>query len=623
MISIRTESFLTRDSFASVRRDGRVNKLRSFRNNTNVKTNTSDNKTSDEIIVRELLKQRSFRRRNKSFRGELSAKAVRDDKYDNDSRADEDEESNELYAWEVGGPNDVEIQHLINIYKGQKPLQAIQTSFCAPHSKTCVVPNKKGADDSEELQKSRRFLRRAGKKAQNVKFYVDPGDRVVLHSLAFATSLSPDSTCEIPDEEDENENNDSNDNNLSSCSFTPQWVVRAGPREKVYFDPNDVHAAIVTCGGLCPGINDVIRSIVGTLEEGYGVKKISGIRYGFSGFWEEGFENVQLTKKAVKQAHKSGGSILGSARGGGDVDKIVDSILRQGINMLFVIGGNGSHAGANAISAECARRGSLVSVVGVPKTIDNDILLLDKTFGFDTAVEEAQKAIQAATIEAQSALRGVGVVKLMGRQSGFISMYATLASGDVDVCLIPEADFDVHGEFGVIEHVKDLLDEQGYAVVVIAEGAGQEYVKVGGTDAGGNPLLGDIGPWLCKEIKKSTKCDVKYIDPTYMVRGCVANAHDAIMCNVLGQNAVHGAFAGFTGITVGYVNTHCVYLPIPMIIEKERLVDPKGRMWHRMLTSTGQPDFREDDDEDDEEDDDSTNIAQGGINKEVFAPVPK
>ncbi|CAL6288215.1 unnamed protein product [Bathycoccus prasinos] len=486
----------------------------------------------------------------------------------------------------------------------EKPLKPLQTSFCAPHSKTCLPRHNKTT--------TRRYFR--SDKKSNVKFFVDPGDRVVLHSLAFATSLSPDSTCELPTEADEGI---SSYENTSSCTFTPQWVVRAGPREKVYFAPEEVHAAIVTCGGLCPGINDVIRSIVGTLEEGYGVSKISGIQYGFSGFWEEGFENIELSKKAVRKAHKQGGSILGSARGGGDVDKIVDSILRQGINMLFVIGGNGSHAGANAISAECARRGSLVSVVGVPKTIDNDILLLDKTFGFDTAVEEAQKAIQAATIEAQSALRGVGVVKLMGRQSGFISMYATLASGDVDICLIPEVDFDVHGENGVIEHVKDLLDEQGHCVLVIAEGAGQEFVKVSGTDAGGNPLLGDIGPWLCKEIKKETKCDVKYIDPTYMVRGCVANAHDAIMCNVLGQNAVHGAFAGFTGITIGYVNTHCVYLPIPMIIEKERLVDPKGRMWHRMLTSTGQPDFKEYDDDEDEDASKENNIPD----KEIFEPV--
>ena len=549
----------------------------------------------------------------RTFRAVAAAAKEEEEEEGVDDDDDDDDDAyyaQEKYDWEVGGPNDVPIPHLMNIYKGGKPLEPLQTSFCAPHSKTCLPRN----------NTTRRYF--STDKKSNVRFFVDPGDRVVLHSLAFATSLSPDSTCEAPTEADEN-TQPSYMKSSAICRFTPQWVIRAGPREKVYFAPEEVHAAIVTCGGLCPGINDVIRSIVGTLEEGYGVSKISGIRYGFSGFWEDGFENMELSKKVVKKAHKQGGSILGTARGGGDVDKIVDSILRQGINMLFVIGGNGSHAGANAISAECARRGSLVSVVGVPKTIDNDILLLDKTFGFDTAVEEAQKAIQAATIEAQSALRGVGVVKLMGRQSGFISMYATLASGDVDICLIPEVDFDVHGENGVIEHVKDLLDEQGHCILVIAEGAGQEFVKVSGTDAGGNPLLGDIGPWLCKEIKESTKCDVKYIDPTYMVRGCVANAHDAIMCNVLGQNAVHGAFAGFTGISIGYVNTHCVFLPIPMIIEKERLVDPKGRMWHRMLTSTGQPDFKEyeeqeeEEQEEDKEDETELNIPD----KEIFEPM--
>ena len=257
---------------------------------------------------------------------------------------------------------------------------------------------------------------------------------------------------------------------------------------------------------------------------------------------------------------------MGSGRGGGDVTRIVESIVNNGINMVFVIGGNGTHAGANAISEECAKRGVKVSVVGVPKTIDNDILLLDKTFGFDTAVEEAQKAIQAAAIEAQSAYRGVGVVKLMGRQSGFIAMFATLANGEVDCCLIPEIDWAAHGPNGVIEYVRNRLDTQGHAVVVLAEGAGQEFVTSTGADAGGNPKLGDIGRWFCKQLKAEIKCDVKYIDPTYMVRGCVANAHDSIMCTVLGQNAVHGAFAGFTGISVGAVSAHTAFLPIPRMI---------------------------------------------------------
>jgi 6-phosphofructokinase 1 len=376
------------------------------------------------------------------------------------------------------------------------------------------------------------------------------------------------------------------------CEFVPEFAKRAGPRALIYHDPAEVHAAIVNCGGLCPGINDVVRSIVTTLEVGYGVTKISGVRYGFGGFWRDGVETMRLTRKNTSGLQRQGGSVIGTGRGGGDVPKIVDSIEAQGMNMLFVIGGNGSHAGANAISDECARRGLKVSVVGIPKTIDNDILHIDKTFGFDTAVEEAQKAIKAAAVEAKSALNGVGVVKLMGRQSGFIALHASLANGEVDVCLIPEVDFAMEGSSGVVQHIKSLLEKQGHAIVVVAEGAGQEYVTgADGTDAGGNPILGDIGPWFVKRLKAEMSCDVKYIDPTYMLRGIKANAHDSIYCTVLGQNAVHGAFAGYTGISIGMVNTHAVFLPIPRLIERERLVDPDGRMWHRLLTSTGQPDF--------------------------------
>ena len=229
--------------------------------------------------------------------------------------------------------------------------------------------------------------------------------------------------------------------------------------------------------------------------------------------------------------------------------------------------------------------------MGIPKTIDNDILLLDKTFGFDTAVEEAQRALRAASIEAKSAYRGVGVVKLMGRQSGFITMYASIASGEVDVTLIPEVPFTMDGPNGVMAHLRYLLEAQGHAIVCLAEGAGQEFVPSSGMDASGNPILGDVGPWFCKRVKAELKADVKYIDPTYMVRGCTANAGDKVYCNILGQNAAHAGMAGFTACSVGQVNTHYVYLPIPMLIEKPRYVDPHSRMYSRLLASTGQPDF--------------------------------
>lgn len=353
----------------------------------------------------------------------------------------------------------------------------------------------------------------------------------------------------------------------------------------------------MTCGGLCPGLNDVIRQIVITLEI-YGVKKIVGIPFGYRGFTDQSLDEMPLSRKVVQNIHLSGGSLLGVSRGGPTVTEIVDSIQERGINMFFVLGGNGTHAGANAIHEECCRRRLKVAVVGVPKTIDNDMLLMDKTFGFDTAVEEAQRAIYAAYIEARSAYHGIGVVKLMGRSSGFIAMQASLASGQIDICLIPEIPFKLHGPQGVLSHLKYLLETKGSAVVCVAEGAGQDLLqKTNATDASGNTILGDIGAHIQLETKKFFKgigypADVKYIDPTYMIRACPANASDAILCTVLGQNAVHGAFAGYSGFTVGICNTHYVLFPIPEVIAQSMVVDSNSRMWHRCLTSTQQPDFR-------------------------------
>ncbi|CAH9094975.1 unnamed protein product [Cuscuta epithymum] len=409
--------------------------------------------------------------------------------------------------------------------------------------------------------------------------YVNNNDRVLLKTIYYSSPTSAGAECIDP-----------------CCTWVEQWVHRAGPREKIYYKPEEVKAAIVTCGGLCPGLNDVIRHIVITLEI-YGVNKIVGIPFGYRGFSDDGLSEMPLSRKVVQNIHLSGGSLLGVSRGGPKLSDIVDNIEQRGINMLFVLGGNGTHAGANAIHDECLKRQLKVAVVGVPKTIDNDIMLMDKTFGFDTAVEEAQRAINSAYIEAHSAYRGIGVVKLMGRSSGFIAMHASLASGQIDICLIPEVPFNLHGPHGVLRHLKYLLETKGSAVLCVAEGAGQIFLeKTNAKDASGNAVLGDIGVYIQQEIKKYFKeigapADVKYIDPTYMIRACRANASDGILCTVLGQNAVHGAFAGYSGITVGICNTHYVYFPIPEVISHARCIDPNSRMWHRCLTSTGQPDF--------------------------------
>ncbi|XP_074592421.1 ATP-dependent 6-phosphofructokinase 6-like [Curcuma longa] len=375
---------------------------------------------------------------------------------------------------------------------------------------------------------------------------------------------------------------------------------RAGPRQRVYFESDDVLACIVTCGGLCPGLNTVIREIVCGLSYMYGVNNILGIEGGYRGFYAR--NTIQLSPKSVNDIHKRGGTILGTSRGGHDTSKIVDNIQDRGINQVFIIGGDGTHKGAAAIFEEIRRRCLKVSVVGIPKTIDNDIAVIDKSFGFDSAVEEAQRAINAAHVEAESGENGIGVVKLMGRYSGFIAMYATLASRDVDCCLIPESPFYLEGKGGLFEYIEKTLKEHGHMVIVVAEGAGQDLIaesmkSMEHEDASGNKLLLDVGLWLSQRIKdyfakrQRMVINLKYIDPTYMIRAIPSNASDNVYCTLLAQSAVHGAMAGYTGFTVGLVNGRHTYIPFERVTETGNKVVITDRMWARLLSSTNQPSF--------------------------------
>ncbi|KAF5815210.1 putative 6-phosphofructokinase [Helianthus annuus] len=376
---------------------------------------------------------------------------------------------------------------------------------------------------------------------------------------------------------------------------------RAGPRQRVYFAPDEVHAAIVTCGGLCPGLNTVIREIVCALYHMYGVTRVLGIDGGYRGFYSK--NTITLTPKFVNDIHKRGGTIIGTSRGGHDKPKIVDSIQDRGINQVYIIGGDGTQKGAAVIYQEVRRRGLKAVVAGIPKTIDNDIPVIDKSFGFDTAVEEAQRAINAAHVEAESAENGIGVVKLMGRYSGFIAMYATLASRDVDLCLIPESPFYLEGEGGLLEYVEKRLKDDGHMVIVVAEGAGQELLAAENSktttaqDASGNKLLQDVGLWLSDKIKAhfakipSMPITLKYIDPTYMIRAVPSNASDNVYCTLLAQSCVHGVMAGYTGFTSGLVNGRQTYIPFNRITEKQNNVVITDRMWARLLSSTNQPSF--------------------------------
>uniref|UniRef100_A0A0D6QVS1 ATP-dependent 6-phosphofructokinase n=1 Tax=Araucaria cunninghamii TaxID=56994 RepID=A0A0D6QVS1_ARACU len=375
---------------------------------------------------------------------------------------------------------------------------------------------------------------------------------------------------------------------------------RAGPRERVYFELDEVRACIVTCGGLCPGLNTVIREIVCGLWHMYGVQDTLGIEAGYRGFYAR--NTIPLTLKVVNDIHKRGGTILGTSRGGHETSKIVDSIQDREINQVYIIGGDGTQRGAAVIYEEIRKRGLKVAVAGIPKTIDNDISVIDKSFGFDTAVEEAQRAINAAHVEAESVENGIGLVKLMGRYSGYIAMYATLASRDVDCCLIPESPFYLEGEGGLYEFVEKRLRENGHMVIVVAEGAGQELVaesmqNMDSRDASGNRLLLDVGLWLSHKLKdyflkdRREVVNLKYIDPTYMIRAIPSNASDNVYCSLLAQSAVHGAMAGYTGFTVGPVNGRHAYIPISRVTESPNRVKTSDRMWARLLSSTNQPSF--------------------------------
>ncbi|KAI5080143.1 hypothetical protein GOP47_0005622 [Adiantum capillus-veneris] len=376
------------------------------------------------------------------------------------------------------------------------------------------------------------------------------------------------------------------------------YFRRAGPSDKVYFKAEEVRACVVTCGGLCPGLNTVIREIVCGLWNQYGVRDIFGIEGGYRGFYAR--NTVPLNPKNVNDIHKRGGTVLGTSRGGHDTSKIVNSIEDRGINQVYIIGGDGTQKGAAAIYKEVRRRGLKVNVTGIPKTIDNDICVIDRSFGFDTAVEEAQRAINAAHTEAESCENGIGLVKLMGRYSGYIAMYATLASRDVDLCLIPEVPFYLEGEGGLYDFVQKRLRENGHMVIVVAEGAGQELVNssesVKARDASGNQLLLDIGLWLSRKLKdryntRKEVLNLKYIDPTYMIRAIPSNAADNVYCTLLAQFGIHGAMAGYSGFTVGPVNGRHCYIPISRVTEMQNRVNISDRMWARLLSSTNQPAF--------------------------------
>ena len=376
----------------------------------------------------------------------------------------------------------------------------------------------------------------------------------------------------------------------------------AGPREKLYFDPSKLRCGLVTCGGLCPGLNDIIRAIVLELFYGYGVNNIFGFKYGLQGFIPKYMHEIMdLKPEIVANIHEMGGSILGSSRGPQPIDEIVDSLERMNIGILFMVGGDGTLMAATKIADAITERGLKISVIGIPKTIDNDIHLVSRSFGFDTAVDVATQAIRSAHNESAAYPNGIGLIKLMGRYSGFIAATATLAQQDVNFVLIPEVDFDLKGPNGLLASLEKRLNQRGHAVIVAAEGAGQKFFENITTerDESGNIRLKDIGLFLKDAIisyfhAKGIDVSLKYIDPSYMIRSLPANANDNVFCSFLGRDAVHAGMAGKTKLLVGRWNNHFVHIPMSASAGKRKKIDPREKLWLGVLGATGQGSLKND-----------------------------
>jgi 6-phosphofructokinase 1 len=371
----------------------------------------------------------------------------------------------------------------------------------------------------------------------------------------------------------------------------------AGPRRSIFFDPAKLRVGVVTCGGLCPGINDVIRGLVMELTFHYGVQRIHGFRNGYQGFIPRyGHDVMDLTPEVVSRIAEDGGTILGTSRGSQEPDAIVDCLERLNIGVLFVIGGDGTLRGAMTIAERVRERGGRIAVVGIPKTIDNDIPYIDQSFGFQTAFAEATKSIRSAHVEAKASPNGVGLVKLMGRHSGFIACYAALAEPDANYVLIPEVPFALDGPGGFLAHLARRVRDRDHAVIVVAEGAGQDLVPAeeAGVDASGNKKLHDIGLFLRRRISdhfaaEGLELNLKYIDPSYAIRSVEANPFDSVYCIRLAQNAVHAALAGRTEIVIGRWRGRYVHIPMALAVSRRNQVCPDGDLWLSVLEATGQP----------------------------------
>lgn len=394
---------------------------------------------------------------------------------------------------------------------------------------------------------------------------------------------------------------------VSDDVYVPEQIIRglpgpreellfelAGPRARLFFDPKQIRAGIVTCGGLCPGLNNIIRSLLHELQHAYGVKEVLGFRGGYQGLDPaHGEKPLTLSPEFVGDIHRRGGTVLGTSRGMADMAAAVENLARLGVNILFTVGGDGTQRGADALFRIARQRGHALAVVGIPKTVDNDVAFVSRTFGYLTAVQEASIVLDRAHAEARSVRNGIALVKVMGRHAGFIAVGATVASQEVNFCLIPEVPFELDN---FLVALKQRIVQRSHAVIVVAEGVGQEWLDNTGAerDASGNVKLGDIGSFLRQKIDAYFNAQripvvIRYFDPSYFVRSGPANSEDAILCDLFARNAVHAAMAGKTGLVIGFLHDEFIHIPVELLADRRKSVDPTGPVWAGALAATGQP----------------------------------
>lgn len=386
--------------------------------------------------------------------------------------------------------------------------------------------------------------------------------------------------------------------------YEKQFFIKAGPRSQLQIDPNKTVAAIATCGGLCPGLNVCIYQIYRTLKYVYGVQTIYGVFDGYRGFTDDSTW-IELDDQILRNKFNEPGTFLRSSRGKQDMTLIVSNLKKKSVNSVFIIGGEGSHKGALALQSEAINQQAEISVAAIPKTIDNDIPIIDQSFGHATSIDVVVKSLKGAYAEANSIDPCLGIVKNMGRDTGHITVNSALAFGKTDLILIPEAGYNLKGENGVLAFVCQLLKEKRHVVILVSEGASASMkdaeLENEGKDKSGNTKFGDIGLHLKSEIGKYCKenggesleeLNIKYIDPSYLQRSCEPNSFDRTMCLNISRDSVHGVMAGYSSFSTAIVAGRTVYLPLTSICSKNReYVDLLGERYQSVLQMTRQPSF--------------------------------